>query len=133
MDHDETTSGVVDVDHPQYGTGQQDQLLFGQTREVLDGHETAGGDVEHRPLVNLVQELGALQHTDFDRRGSERPPGCLVADTVLVSQVTLDPSFDVVSPEGQTVQPTEDRFDEAEVWHEQRARFSSRRQTFNLE
>ena len=119
MDDDEITTNVQDVNHPQHGTGQQDQFLFGQTRKVLDGHQTAGGDVEHGPLASLAQELAALQHTDFGRRGSERPPGCLVADAEMVSQVALDPSFDVARTEGQAVQSTEERFDEAEVWLEE--------------
>ena len=85
LDHDETRAGVVDVDHAQHGTGQQDQLLFGETRKLLDGHETAGGDIEHSSLASLAEELFALQHTDFGRRGSERPPGCLVSDAEMVS------------------------------------------------
>ena len=100
LDHDEIIARLVDVDHLQHGTGQKDQLLFGQTRKVLDAHQTAGGDVEHRPLASRAQELSALQHTDFGRCGSERPPGCLVADAVVVSQVALDPSFDVSRAEG---------------------------------
>ena len=115
----EITANVQDIDHLEHGTGQQDQFLFGQTREVLDGHETPGGDVEHRPLASHAQELVTLQHTDFGRRGSERPPGCLVADAVLVSQVALDPSFDVARTEGQAVQTTQKRFNEAKIRDEE--------------
>ena len=115
LDDDETTSCVVDVDHLQHGTGQQDQLLFGQTRKFLYGHETAGSDVEQGALVSRAEELSVLEHTDFGRGGSERPPGCLVADAEMVSQVALDPSFDVARTEGQAVQSTEKRFYEAEV------------------
>ena len=88
----------------EHGTWQQDQLLFGQAREVFDGHEAPGGDVEHRPLARRAEELLALQHPDFGRGGRERPPGGLVADTELVSQVALDPSLDVARTKGQAVQ-----------------------------
>ena len=60
LDDDEITANVQDIHHPQYGAGQKDKLLFGQTRKFMDGHETAGGDVKHGPLASLAQELIAL-------------------------------------------------------------------------
>ena len=72
-------------------------------------------DVKHCPLARLAEELLALQHTVLGRRGSERPPRRLVADTVLVSQVTLDPSLDVAMMERQAVQCTQKCFYKAEI------------------